>query len=415
MDVWAVSGWTALGALAGATGLLPGFHVNTLVALALAAAWTGTGPALAFVAAAASHAVFAVLPATYVGVPGDDTAIAVLPAQRLARDGRGREAVRIGTDAVLLATVLAIVVLLPAKWLLAEPVGLAGRIAGALPWILAASLLVLLLGERRKGWPRVAWAAGVQLAAGCVGLLASGMHMGGLIAMPSPQLLPLFAGLFGAAGLAASLASARPIPTAVVETNPTVSRRLTAAGVRGVAAGLCTVAVPGLTPAVAASIAYGRQRDDPRPALAALTATATAHQTLAVGLLFVTLHARTGLAAGVAGPSGVDPWTVGRPPPQLLDLLVAALLATLLAWWVVRRIERAVRRGLAWLPHRLPEWLALAFLVALVITLSGASGLALFATSATIGLLPIVLGTRRVHLVACVALPLLASQLGLTP
>lgn len=410
---WLVA--VAAGTAIGASGLLPGLHINTLVVLAFGAPWTGPPLAVAFVAAAVAHSFFAVLPATYVGVPGDDAALSVLPAQAMTRAGRGSEAVRVGLDAVLLATLVAVPILWPAKWLLGEPVRLGLLLNIALPWIIAVVLILLLVGERRKGWTAVAWAALVQAAAGALGILTSHVHTAGIIAIPAAQLLPLFAGLFGVAGLIASLASTTGRPEQAL---PSVAGRLHGrlgrAAVRGVLAATCTVAIPGLTPGVGATLAYGRDRDDPRPAIAALCATSAAHQLLAVGLLFVTQSARTGLAAGVAGALNTPQWTSGRPPTAMLDLLLAALVAAVAAWWLAGRLDGPVRRLLALLPHRAPEWAALVFVVALTAALTGIPGLLLLAVAATIGLLPIAVGTRRVQLVACVAIPALVARAGLT-
>ncbi len=405
----------AAGTTLGLTALLPGFHVNTLVALAFAASWTGPGTAVIFVSAAVAHAFFGVLPQTYVGVPGDDAALSVLPAQRMVREGRGPEAVQIGLDAVLLATLAVVPLLLPAKWLLAEPGRFGEVLDQGLPWILLGAMIFLALGERKKGWRLVGWAIVVQVAAGAVGAFASAIPMQGAVALPAAQLLPLFAGLFGVAGLIASLLTSQAIPQQVAPRGGArLPRAVSFATLRGVFAALCTVAVPGLTPGVSASLAYGRAGDDPRRAIAALSATGAAHQLFAIGLLFVTLQSRTGLTAGLSGLGTVSQWHAGRPPAQFVDLMLAAILASLIAWYATRRLDRPATRLLARLPHRAPEWVALMLVVALVATLTGVPGLVLLGVAGTVGLVPIALGTRRVHLVACVALPLLAARWGLT-
>src|SRR5687768_5578625 len=108
---WAAA--AGIGLAVGATGLLPGFHVNTLVALAFAAGLADPAVAVAIMAAASAHAFFGAIPSTYIGVPGDDVGVSALPAHALAREGKGPDAVAACLDGALLATILAIALLLP--------------------------------------------------------------------------------------------------------------------------------------------------------------------------------------------------------------------------------------------------------------------------------------------------------------
>ena len=117
---------TLLGVLLGTfSGLAPGVHANTL-ASALLAAGAGLGALLgeeglaaAMFAALITHSFLDNIPATFLGVPEPDTALAVLPAHALCLEGRGEEAVRCSALGSALAMgfavplSLACVVLLP--------------------------------------------------------------------------------------------------------------------------------------------------------------------------------------------------------------------------------------------------------------------------------------------------------------
>ena len=75
-------------ALGIATGLVPGLHVNTLAAVALALPWLPPeGAAMALVAVGTVHTIVNILPATYVGAPDEDDVTVVLPAHRLLQAG----------------------------------------------------------------------------------------------------------------------------------------------------------------------------------------------------------------------------------------------------------------------------------------------------------------------------------------
>ena len=97
----ALAAGTALGIVLGAaSGLAPGIHANTLAAALLAfgagiAALLGEGAiAAAMFAALITHSFLDNIPATFLGVPEAETALAVLPAHALCLEGRGEEAVR---------------------------------------------------------------------------------------------------------------------------------------------------------------------------------------------------------------------------------------------------------------------------------------------------------------------------------
>jgi len=418
-------GWgLALAAGAGAgglCGLLPGFHTNTLAALLLALApAAGEWGAMALLAAASAHAFVSILPSTYVGVPGEDSTLSVLPAHRLLAEGNGAQAVRIAADAVLAATVLAVLLLLPFKWLMEEPVRVLEVLDAAVPWILGGVLVLLLAQERRRGWTAVGAAIVCMGAAAGIGWMSNGMRLTALVPIPATPLLPLLSGLFGAAGLVHSLASGTRFPEQLPSAAPmarTVRRGIASACFRGVAAAGWTAALPGLTSAVGASVALAGARSeerDPRRALACMNAVGAAHQVFALGMLWLTLRARTGTAIAVQDLVDVQEWQVGRPPEAMLAALAMVVAAAALGYVVTLRLDRATSHRLMRLDGRRVSMAALGFLALLVLALSGPTGLLLLCAAATVGLLPIAFGVRRVHLTAALIVPILLARFGFT-
>jgi len=413
---WALA--LAAGAVAGAVaGLVPGFHTNTLAALLLALAPTaGDWGAHALLAAAAAHAFVSILPSTYVGVPGEET-LSVLPAHRMLRQGRAREAVRVAADATLAATLAAVVLLLPFKWLLAEPARLLAMLDAAVVPILAAVILLLVLQERRKGLAAVGKAALCLLVAGALGTFAMTVQLTALVPIPATPLLPLLSGLFGAAGLIHSIATATAMPAEVDDQRPPAKARLgvALATARGVAAAGWTAAMPGLTSAVGASVAMvGTRTQDDRSVIACMSAVGAAHQVFALAMLWLTLRARTGTSIALQDLVDVQRWDVGRPPTVLLLALATLVGAAALGHAATLALDRAGARRLARIDGRRLSAAALLVLVALVLILAGPLGLLLLGLSATVGLLPIAYGVRRVHLTGALIVPALLWRLGFT-
>lgn len=414
MDVVA---WLAIatGAVVGlVTGLVPGLHVNTLCAIALAVAPTaGSVGALGLSAAAASHAFAAVLPATFLGAPGEETLASALPAHRLLREGRGTEAVAVGLLGTLLGVAAAVVLLLPYKWILQEPGRLLAWLDAHMVFVLAALALFLVLREVPRGWRAAGGAVLVFGLSGWLGCIALGWSVAGWWAVPTTPLLPLLSGLFGAPALLEGLRRPASIPPQPVRMD--MPNRLAGPLGRGLAASAFTAVLPGLTSAVAVAVAQAGRRadDDARGILATQAAIAGAHLVFSFGVLWLVLRPRTGLAVAVDALRPVATWMAGLPSADALQILQACLAGALLgaagAWALALAMARVAHR----LPGRLLAGAGLAATVALVAALSGAFGLLLFAIATVVGCLPLALGLGRLHLTGCLLLPVLGLRMGL--
>jgi putative membrane protein len=395
-----------LGILLGcAAGLVPGLHANTLVPPLLAA---GAPDPLLLAGMAGSHALVALLPSTYLGVPAETGHLGILPAHRLLLAGRGPEALRTATAATLGATLLAVLLLLPFKWLWAQPGNAARILPWLLPGLLVAAPLWLAWRERRKGWRAVAWGLSVFLLAGTLGLVVPHLPAAAWLPAPPSPLGALLSGLFGGAGLLASALGGRPLPE---QAPPQPSARWTAwsmvgATAAGVLASGATALMPGATPALVAS-ATPRTRD-PGSALASLAAVGAAQPIFALALLWLNGQARSGLALGVQAAGPVQPWTSGRAPTLLLAVLAVWLAACVAGCAVAHALDGKVARWLPRLPQAPLAWAAFGTLAVLALLVAGPVGGLLFAAGTVTGLLPLAAGVRRVHLTGALLLPLLA-------
>jgi putative membrane protein len=397
----------ALGTLLGcAAGLVPGLHANTLVSLLLA---TGAPDPVLLAGLAGSHALASALPSTYLGVPAEAGHLGILPAHRLLLEGRGREALRVATAATLGATLLAVLLLLPFKWLWAQP----GNAARLLPWLLPGLLAMVPLWlawqDRRKGWRAVAWGLAAFLLAGVLGLLAGRLHGEALLPMSPSPLGALLSGLFGGAGLLAAGLGGRALPAQDPPRPPSRRSKLRMAGATaaGVLASGATALVPGATPALVASATPRTQ--DPGAALASLAAVGAAQPVFAVALLWLTGQARSGLALGIQAAGPVQAWTSGRAPTTMLAVLAAWLAAAAAGYAVARAVDAPLSRWLPRLPQAGLAWAGFGLLLALALLTAGGVGLLLFAAGTATGLLPLAAGARRVHLTGALLVPLLAG------
>ena len=84
------------------SGLVPGIHTNNfaLILLALSPVLSENGVlplyiSLMILSNSISHSFHDIIPAIFLGAPGDDMALAVLPGHTLLLEGRGPEAIRL--------------------------------------------------------------------------------------------------------------------------------------------------------------------------------------------------------------------------------------------------------------------------------------------------------------------------------
>lgn len=400
----------AAGAAAGAvTGLFPGLHVNTLAALLLAASpHAGVEMALFLVAIGTVHTFVSILPATYLGAPGEDTALATLPAHRMLLEGRGPEAVGVSAAASLAAVAVLPLVLLPYKWFLLEPGRGEAWLAHMTPWLLAGVLVFLVVREAVLGPGRAAWAVATMVISGALGWVVLPMAPRGPLPGAASPLLPLLSGLFGGAGLVASFATRPTIPRQV--RGP---RRPGATGGvgRGVLAASWTAVLPGLTGGVATALAQPGSRDA-RAAIASLSVVNTAHAVLAFPVLWLIGRPRTGLAQAIERLLQPQAWERGVVPADLALLLSGVMVAGVLGYVATRLLDIPVAAFIHRVPSRAVAVAGLALVITLTFLLTGAQGLAILAAATVTGLVPLAAGIRRVHLVAALLVPIVLRLTG---
>ena len=422
-----------LGVLTGiVTGLSPGLHVNNVAAFVLATepAWaaflasilpeataaSGVGIFLALylLATAAAHAVFDFIPSVFLGAPNEDTALAALPGHRLLRVGQGAKAVALAARGVVLGTAFAVLALIPLRAVLSDPIGLADHFR---PWsavFLAFVLGALLVSESRGGKARRVWrAAWVQALAAALGVAT--------LRGPTPLdagviLFPLFSGLFGIPSLLIGLrAGLGTIPPQRLEPLRAINRTDVRSSIRGTLAGASVSWLPGLSGGAAATLASLRVRKSTGPSqfMVVLGAVSSSTALLSVAVLYMIHRSRSGAAVAVDRllPE-VGSWTEPlRVPASLAVLIIGTVLATAVAAPLAVRTARWVASRSSTADPRRVCGASLVALVALLAVVSGPVGLAIASLAAVVGLVPIALRVRRVHLMASLLVPVLIGYL----
>jgi len=181
------------------TGLTPGLHVNTVCLIGLS-----IYPLLGLDAIKFSVMMFATtltqhfidfIPAIFIGVPEESTALSVLPTHKLVLQGKAMEAVKTTAYGCFLGVLFSLLLLAPAIYLI--PI-VYNSIRGVIVYIISAAAIVLMIREKGKG---KIYAAFAFILSGALGRITLDMT-----ALSSSEVLfPVFSGLFGISNLLYSL------------------------------------------------------------------------------------------------------------------------------------------------------------------------------------------------------------------
>jgi len=452
---------SALGSGVGfCAGLVPGLHMNNIAAALTAhaaAALALFGPLSSLgaedksalllccfmCASMVAHTFSEAVPSTYVGIPSEDV-VSVLPAHRLAKAGLGDLAVLASAVGCLQGLLLAVAALCPVCYVMSPPVDLYGSIKRVMFLFVAAFCAVLILSEGfprlglRKGtkgaWTRVFAGAAVFVAAGLIGMtvLTTDYYacdvpdfpwMRNRLVPPSSLLLPMFAGLFGVPGLLLSLNS-RSVPSFSSKTKDdhgfAPAPRDLAIGMLG---GMIVGWMPGMTSGSAVTLCspgtseHSHEGDLPGSLrfIWLYSAVSASGAVFALGALFVISRARSGTMEAVKGLLGADALggTWSSEPFPMVSLLTAMVLAGLLSYLVLTRCDRWLVRCREVLCSKRLAVASLVFVVGLSIWLTGFRGGLLMVACSSLGLIPPLVGVRRIQLMGCLLVPVGSLFLGM--
>lgn len=382
-------------ALGTASGLVPGLHANNFALLLAAVLPAVPGPpqyvGAAMLAAGVVHTFLDIVPALALGVPDPAMAVTALPGHRLVIRGRGREALRLSALGSGLAVAFAVPLALPVT---AGMERVYPHLRDHLPVVLTAVIVALVLTERTRR-ARAGAAVGVA-ASGALGLLALDLPADGVL--PAGDMLaPLFAGLFGAPVLVEAIGGAGVPPQADAAVT-TPRRAVAAVALAGALAGAVVGYLPGISSAIAATgVLIAMPGGGPRAFVVATSGVNTANTIFALFALVSLGTPRTGVLVALDG-AGV---------PLNLPLFLASIgLAAVSGFLLVLALGDRYLRLVGSLDYTRLCVGVLALLCLLVVGLAGPLGLAVFAASAAVGLVPARVGAKRANLMGVLLVPL---------
>lgn len=381
------------------SGLIPGLHANNFAMLLVGIAPAVPAPPLfvgvAMLSAGIVHSFVDAVPALAIGVPDPDMAVTALPGHRLVIEGRGREALRLSALGSVLAVVLAVPLAVP---ITLAVVAVYDQLMANVQLLLAAVVVGLLVTEPTR---RAALGGALSFTlAAMLGLTMLDLNpqapldAGGMLS-------PIFAGLFGAPVLL-DAAKGAGVPLQGSPTLHTARPILLVTAAAGAVSGAIVGFLPGISAAIAAVavLAVVPSAAGDRGYVIATSGVDTSNTIFALFALYAIDAPRSGIVVAYQ--------ELGAPI-ELGVLVLASLIAGVMGYLSVVTLGDRYLSIVGAVDYSRLSVLLLISLAGLSFLFAGALGVAVYALSTAIGLVPIRLGGRRVHLMGVLIGPILMN------
>jgi putative membrane protein len=401
------------------SGLTPGLHLNNFASMLLAISpqliLLGLTPfqmASIILAASISQTFFDAIPAIFLGAPDSETALSVLPGQRLMLEGRGIEAVRLSALGSAGSIAFALLLVYPLSWIISSYYDYLVKYVGVL--LLAISLM--MIKSERGPWIEgqgslVHWkykliAGMLFLTSGVLGIFA--FEHEDLLYSPldlEPQvLLPLLSGIFGASSLILSLTTKVQIPKQVESKikmpGPTIAKAVLSGGLGG----SLVAWIPGVSPSVASIAARLGSPGTAEEFLVSIAGVNSANALFSLVALYVIDRPRSGAAAAIQQLLTLDQNIMAQMMIMAVIVVLASYLATIAA-------AQLAARSISSLNYPRLCIIVLVFLLAMTYAFTGIFGLFVFFLSTIVGLIAPVAGIHRIHAMGVLMLPLIVMYI----
>lgn len=392
----------ALGIISGTvTGMFPGIHVNTVVSfilsmLPLLVSYFSPLQLVAFIISMVHvHSYVDYIPSIFLGAPDEESSLSVLPGHRLLLKGRGYEAVRLTAIGSVGATLICILLLPAAIFIIPK---LYSLLSSFIFFVLLFFVLYMVI--REEGRKKI-FAFLVLAYSGALGMIILKYNL----LEQNEALFPAFTGLFGVSTLLISLRGGSKIPEQDVRYESIESGK-------SVAGGSLAGVVSGFIPALSSSEAAGVMqavfgKGDEKDFLVSLGSINTAEAMYAIFSLYLIGRPRSGAAIGIEE-------ILGKVSLNELYFMAAVfLLTTFFAVVITLSFAKMIAKRIEKINYALIAKATILFVAFLVLLLSGAAGFLVLVVATFIGLIPQLSGINRTTCMGVLMIPALVYFSGM--
>jgi len=385
-----------LGILIGTiTGLIPGLHTNTVALIVVGSSasflvWFSPLALAAFlVAMIVIHSFVDFIPSIFLGAPEGATVLSILPGHELLLNGEGFRALKLTIVGGIGTFVLGLAII-PFMFLFLEQVYeiLINLIA---PLLIIFSILFIL--QERK-LMKIFWSVIVFLLAGSLGYIVLNQ-----IQINEP-LFPMLSGLFGISTLFFGMLSKNKIVEQNLDAKVVwLSKRRFFDYIKAAFSSLFVSIMPAIGAAQAAIISRAFTKfKDKEDFLVVLGGINTAATLFTLTTLFIIAKARTGVVVAINE-------IITLTFKDYLILLLVCFVALIFSVFITLKLGRLAAKYISKINYRQISLGIILFICMLVFILSGLIGLWILFISSAIGMLAPLIGIKRIHLMACLIVP----------
>jgi len=375
------------------TGLIPGVHVNLIVTLLFGASAYFLN--LVNIVALSSfivsmslvHTFLNAIPAIYLGAPEDEgDALNVLPGHRMLLQGRGYEALMLTLTGSTLALIIG--VLISPLIIMTLPI-FYETIEKYIGYILIILVIFLVFREKQKYWSFF-----VFILAGVYGLTVLNLDI-------RNPLFPMLSSLFGTAGLLISFKDKIKIPKQEICKLEVDKKEVVKALSVSTIIGSFVSVMPGLGPAQAAILGSQVVKLTDKGFLILVGALETFGMIISFIALYSIEKARNGAVVVISRLMGKIGLT------DLITFFCVAVFSGLIAVFLSLFFGRKFSSLITKINYQKLILGIIALIVVMCIWLSGFIGLYVLIIGSFLGMVPVLLGIGRNHLMGCLLIPVI--------
>lgn len=347
-------------------GLMPGMHVNVIAALLLSASmFNPLYSALFVMSCAISSLFFEFIKGTFMGLPSDETALNVLPSQRLLLKGHAMESIKISSLGCLYAILICICLspILIKIYPVIYPI-----IKKYIGILLLLSSIALIARDRKK-----LDSIFVFVITGVIGFVV--LH-GNLLNYP---LVPMFSGFFGMGFLLNSIRGNRKIPPQIYDPKIGIRKReFIGTAIVSVLSSAFFGLLPAIGPTQAALFINNFIKESRRKFLLATASISSSYNIIALFTAFAINKPRSGALYAIKSMIKLSGW-------NYVLLIGVALVSAIIAYFLSIKIGRIICQKIRKINYRKLCLISLCFIVTLVFLLDNFKGIAVLFICSVIG------------------------------
>ncbi|MCX6821937.1 MAG: tripartite tricarboxylate transporter permease [Candidatus Aenigmarchaeota archaeon] len=357
------------------TGLIPGFHINTLIPFIMGMTFLFASPyyLTAFIVSLTVTWIFiSYIPSVFLGAPQEDTSLAVLPGHRLLLEGRGYEAIKltiIGGMGSLMITLILVSIFST------DFSNFYDMLRPYIQYLIAIVVLFMIASEKRLR--KILSAVLIILLSGFFGIITLSSSL-----VPSENVFfPMLTGMFGLSTIIISMKGKSKIPTQKEDSNLNISK------------------VDLLKSILLGSVAGTLIGGETRSFLVSLSGIRVAHEVVSLLSLYIIQTPRSGASIAI---QKILPELAFYDVVLMIGVICfASGIAVLITMFLGKRIPKL----LAKLNYKYLCLSVIIFMLIMIFLMTGVYGLLIVFTSTSIGLLCAHLGIKKSHCMGCLLIP----------